>query len=153
MNYETWSRLFGRTPDDPDVAAAVATAGIVKTLSIGSDELSVAADIAGQGMTILFTDESILRPQGGSVGLPILSSVGMLLQHPSVPHLYKGPLPFGLSANTTQDAMRQRFGAPIEVGESRPWEIFSIDGLELCPTYSRDLQSIARLALSLPGSR
>lgn len=153
MNYETWSRLFGRTPNDPDVAAAVTAAGITKTLSIGSDELSVAADIPGQGLTILFTDESILRPEGGLAGLPILSSVMMLLRHPSAPHLYKGPLPFGLSANTTQGAMRQRFGTPIEVGEGRPWEIFSIEGFELSPTYSRDLQSITRLTLRLPGSR
>lgn len=153
MNYETWSRLFGRTPNDPDVAAAVAAAGIVKTLSIGSDELSVAADIPGQGLTISFTDESILRPQGGLADLPILSSVMMLLRHPSAPHLYKGPLPFGLPANTTRDAMRQRFGAPIEVGESRPWEIFLVEGLELAPTYSRDFQSIERLTLRLPGSR
>ncbi|MFO1224545.1 MAG: hypothetical protein U1E90_15745 [Burkholderiaceae bacterium] len=152
MNYEQWQQLFGRAADDTGVAAAISQAGISKVLTIGADELSVAADIPGQGLTIVFTDESILRPGVGLVGRPVLTSVTMILKHPSSP-LYRGPLPHGLTPDTTRDAMRQRFGAPIEIGEGRPWEVFRVEGLDLAPTYSRDLQSIARLTLRVPGGR
>ena len=153
MNYEQWLKLFGRAANDPDVAATVALAGISKNLAIATDELSVAADVPGQGLTIVFTDESILRPDTGLVGRPVLTSVTMLLKHPSAPQLYRGPLPHGLTSDTTQAAMRQRFGAPIESGDGRPWDVFRVDGLDLAPTYSRDLQSIARLTFRVPGVR
>ena len=52
MNYEQWLKLFGRAANDPDVAATVALAGISKNLAIATDELSVAADVPGQGLTL-----------------------------------------------------------------------------------------------------
>lgn len=153
MDYQYWSQHFNKAANDLGLAAAISQAGITKPLTIESDGLSVAADVPGQGLTIVFTDESILRPEMGTVGKAILSSVVMLLRHPSTPDLYRGRLPYGLTPETSQSAMRHRFGAPIESGDGRPWDIFQVDGLEVSPTYARDLKSIARLALRIPGGR
>jgi hypothetical protein len=149
VDYKQWVNLFGKTPDDPDVKKAVAAAGIVKPLKIGADELSVAADLPKGGMTIEFTDESIVRP-GGLAGKPILTSVMMLLQHPSIKELYNGPLPHGIVKKTSKAGMRARFGEPVESDEDRRWDTWIVDGMRVSATYSRDLESIARLSVKAP---
>jgi hypothetical protein len=150
MDYKAWVNLFGKAADDPAIAKAVAQAGVTKALTIGSDELSVAADLPGSGLTIEFTDESIVRPETGLIGRPVFTSVLMTLQSADDSDLYRGPLPFGIIKATSKDAMRARFGEPIESEERRRWDAWLIDGLRVMAAYSRDLQSIVRLAIELP---
>jgi hypothetical protein len=106
-------------------------------------------------MNITFTDESILAIDSegkGVVGRPILSSVGMIVQHP-VKRVYTGPLPYGIAIHTSQAAMRSRFGQPVETDDDLRWDSWLVEGLVLYASYLDDLQSIDRIAVRLPGSR
>jgi len=153
MDYKTWVDLFGKSKDDAHVRKAVVDAGITKSLKIGRDELSVSADIKGKGMTITFTDESILRPDtGGLLGRPILSSVLMILQHPDKANLYKGPLPHQLDKNDSQAVVRKKFGVPMKSNDERRWDAWIIDGARVTITYAKDLLSVNRVSLALPDS-
>lgn len=153
MDYKAWVDMFGRSTDDAQLRKAVADAGITKSLKIGRDELSVSADIKGKGMTITFTDESILRPDtGGLLGRPILSSVLMILQHPDKSNLYKGPLPNQIDKNDSQAVLRKRFGVPLKSNDERRWDAWIIDGERVTVTYAKDLLSINRVSLAHPDS-
>jgi hypothetical protein len=153
MNYQPWVDLFGKAADDSAVRSAVAKAGITKPLRIGRDELTVGADVPDTGMHIVFTDESIMNPSSGLLGRPILSSVLMILQHPKKPKLYTGPLPYQLKKETSQEAMRARFGKPVESDDDMRWDTWLVDGLKLTVCFTSDLQSIDRLTVKLPTSR
>ena len=151
LDYIQWVRLFGRAADDKQVRDAVTNAGITKKLKIGRDELSVSADIKGEGMTITFTDETILRPEaGGVLGRPILSGVLMIMQRPSMTNLYRGPLPFELNGSDSQAKLRVRFGTPMKSSDTHRWDAWLIEGLMVTVTYTEDLQSLNRIAVSLP---
>jgi hypothetical protein len=153
MDYKPWVDMFGRSTDDAQLRKAVADAGITKSLKIGRDELSVSADVKGKGMTITFTDESILRPNtGGLLGRPILSSVLMILQHPDKSNLYKGPLPHQLDNNDSQALLRKKLGVPLKSNDERRWDAWIIDGVRVTVTYAKDLLSINRVSLAHPDS-
>jgi hypothetical protein len=153
MNYQTWVDLFGKAADDPQVRDAAAKAKITKPLKIAKGDLDVRADIKGQGTTVVFTDETILRPGPGSlIGRPILSAVMLILQHPDKKNLYKGPLPPGFSISDSQSALRARLGKPAQSNDDARTDAWVRDGLTVAATYAKDLQSLNRLSLSLPGS-
>lgn len=154
MDYKHWVDLFGKPADDPAVRDAVATAKITKPLKMAADELSVRADIKGEGTTVVFTDETILRPGPGSLlGRPILSAVSLILQHPDKKNLYKGPLPADLKIADSQAALRAKFGPPTQSNDVMRADAWLRDGLTLGAAYAKDLQSLNRVSLSLPGSR
>jgi hypothetical protein len=154
MDYKLWVELFGKSADDVQVREALKLAGITKVLKIGRDELSVAAEIPGEGSTILFTDETILyRNANGVLGRPILSAILLVMQHTRKYNLYKGPLPYQLTIDSSQSALRSRLGAPVEMDDEYRRDTWSIDGLLLTIIYSKDLQSVNRVSLSLPDSQ
>jgi hypothetical protein len=151
MDYIQWVNLFGKSADDAQVRNAVSKAGITKPLKIGGDELSVRADIKGQGTTIIFTDETILHPDAaGVVGRPILSSVLMILQGPNKANLYKGLLPFELKKDDSRESVRARLGPPVQSNDEYRTDMWLVDGSKLAATYAQDLQSLTRISVSLP---
>ncbi len=152
MSYQDWVKLFGKPADDAAVKDAVKRAGVTKKIKIGNDELSVSADLPGTTLTIEFTDESVLDKSGkGIAGRPILSSVLITVQDPTEGVNYDGPLPHGLVKNTSRDSLRARFGTPAKSSEPpQRWDTWLVDGLTLFVGFTRDLQSINRVALSLP---
>lgn len=154
MNYKHWVDLFGKSADDSGVRDAAAKSKISKPLKIAPDELSVRADIKGEGTTVIFTDETILRPGPGSLlGRPILSAILLILQHPDKKNLYKGPLPADLNIGDSQEALRARFGPPTQSNEEMRTDAWLRDGVTLAATYAKDLRSLNRVSLALPGSR
>ncbi len=152
MDYKQWVDLFGKPADDPLVRTAVVKAGITKPLKIGRDELSVIADVPGKGMSIIFADDSVLHPGSGLIGRPILSTVNMAVQHPTRKDLYTGPLPFKLTKNSGQSALRDRFGAPVESEEDLRWDAWILEGLQLTVGYTKDLQGVRSVSVKIPGS-
>lgn len=153
MDYRQWLDLFGKSADEKQVREALAKAGITSRIKIDSDELSASEDIKGQGITIIFTDESILAPDTGVVGRPILSGVLMILQdRRSKANLYKGPLPYGLRYDESRMLLRARLGQPTQINDEYRTDAWFIDGLEVAVTYSADLNSLTQVSVTLPGS-
>ena len=115
MDYTQWMKMFRKSADDAQVRSAVVTAGITKPLKIRRDELSVRADIKGQGMTIIFSDESVLPPSaGGTAGSTHPVWVSMILQSRQKDNIYKGPLPYDLKVEETQAAVPPGLGIPAK---------------------------------------
>ncbi len=154
MDYKQWVNLFGQPADDAAVRDALAKAGISGRIKIGKEELSTREDIAGEGTTIVFTSETILRPDdpGAVVGRPIVSAVMMILDQPNKKNLYQGPLPYQLKKDDSQAALRARFGTPAQSNEKYRTDAWDIDGMTLAASYSKDLQSLTQVSLSLPNS-
>ena len=154
MDFKQWADLLGRPADDAAVCRALAEAGISERIKIGKKELSTREDLEGRGMTIVFTSETILRPDdpGAVVGRPIVSAVMVVLDQPSKKNLYEGPLPYGLEKADSLAALRGRLGTPGQTNERYRTDAWEIDGMTLAASYSKDLQSLTQLSLSLPGS-
>jgi hypothetical protein len=155
MDYKTWVKLFGKSADDPAVRQALAKAGITSRIKMARDELSAREDIDGEGTTIIFTDDTILRPDdaGAVVGRPIVSSVLMILDARNKKDLYKGPLPHKLKQNESRDGLRKRFGTPSQINDTFRADAWEIDGLTVGVGYSKDLMSLTEVSLSLPNSQ
>lgn len=154
MDYKQWVDRFGKSADDKQVRDALARAGITDRIKIDRDELSASKDIKGEGTTIIFTSETILRPNaGGVVGRPILSGVLMIVHdRKNKTNLYKGPLPYGLKKDESQAVLRARLGKPVQSNKEYRTDAWLIDGLEMAATYSDDLQSLTQVSVTLPGS-
>ncbi len=152
MNIEQWIDLFGKPADDQQIRDAVVEAGITKTLKIARNELGVRADIAGQGMTIVFSDETLLMPEAGLARRPILSSVMVVLDSDDKSNLYKSTLPKGLKKSDSQSIVRKKLGEPVESNEDNQTDAWLIDGLILAVSFTEDLKSIIQISVSLPNS-
>lgn len=154
MDYAQWIKLFDKPADDIQVRSLLAKSGITDAIKINREELSVAEDIEGQGMTIIFTSETILHPAaGGIVGRPILSGLIMELQTKKrKSNFYMGSLPCELKKDLSQTTVRDRLGAPLQINEEYRTDAWIIDGLELAVTYAEDLQSLTQVSVSLPES-
>lgn len=148
VNYKYWFDMFGRSADDPAVRSALAKAGVTKAIEIARDELGVSADIPGTGLTIGFRDESILRPNLGIEGRPILYSILMLLKHPKKP-TYAGDLPERIGRDSSRDQLRSIFGSPTESDEDMGWDAWATSGVRTTVTYASDFGSVSRVAVRL----
>jgi hypothetical protein len=155
MNYKQWVDLFGKSAEDKQVRDVVAKAGVTGRIKIDRDELSTSKDIKGEGTTIIFTSETILRPDdpSGVVGRPILSGVLLILHdRKNKTNVYKGPLPYGLKKDESQTALRARLGKPVQSNQEYRTDAWLIDGLEVAATYSDDLKSLTQVSVTIPGS-
>ena len=152
MDINEWVNLFGKSADDPLVRDAVAKAGITKPLKIGRNELGVRADIKGQGMTIVFSDETLLNPDNGVARRPILSAVMAVVEGSDKNNLYKGTLPQNLKKSDSQAAVRARLGAPTDSNDFNQTDAWLIDDLILAVSFTEDLTSIIQVSLAHPDS-
>ncbi|HEX8615272.1 MAG TPA: hypothetical protein VF800_28645 [Telluria sp.] len=154
MDFQEWVGLLGRAAQEPEVRDALARAGITGRVKIGRQELSTREDIAGEGMTIVFTDETILRPDnpGSILNRPIISAVMVVLGQPNEKNVYKGPLPYRFTKGDSQAAVRARLGPPARINEKYQADAWEIDGMTLAACYSEDLLSLEQVSLSLPNS-
>lgn len=149
MDYKQWMDLLGQPADDPAVADALAKAGVAKPSKLGGDEISITAEVPKSGINLLFHDESVLRPDTGIVGRPVLSGVLILVQHPTKPNLYTGPLPYELVKDTSRDAVRAKFGPPAEIEDDLRWDQWFMDDKGVQVAYAKGLQSIRGVSLKL----
>jgi len=150
MDYKQWVDLFGCNTDEIKLQNAISNAGIADIPQIERDETDVAEDIAGEGITLVFTDETLLNRQALVEAPPVLSEVRLILQHPKSKDLYKGPLPFDLKLENSQESLRKRLGKPIESNDKFRWDRWEIDRLVLTVVYSKDLSSLSRVVVGLP---
>lgn len=150
MDYKQWVDLFGYTTDDKNLQEAIAKAGIKTIPQIERDETDVREDIVGEGITLVFIDATLLDKQALVEGPAVLAEVIMILQHPIMKDVYKGPLPFNLQHGNSQASLRKCFGKPIEYNEDFRWDRWKIDDLILTVNYSKDLGSLNRLCVGLP---
>jgi hypothetical protein len=149
MDYSEWVKMFGMGADEVPVRDALAKAGLKGRIKIDRDDDSTSEDLPKSGITLEFTDESTLRKKG-LIGRPILSSVLMVLKaHKNAPDVYTGALPFGLT-ETSQAALRKRFGKPKETSDDYKWDMWIVEKLAVTAKYAPDLSSTLRLTLSLP---
>jgi len=155
VNYKQWVDLFGTSADDAAVRAVLTSSGINSPIKIGKDELSTREDIAGEGTTIVFTDETILKPNDSRslLGRPIISAVLMILDQPNKNDLYQGPLPYHLNKNESQAALRARLGTPSKINDKYRTDAWEVDGMILATSYAKDLKSLTKVSLKLPNSR
>lgn len=155
MDLMQWVELFGRDADDGEVRKALADAGIAERITIKRQALSEREDLPGQGTTVVFTSETMLRPDDPAavVGRPILSAVLVILDQANKDDLYQGPLPYHLGRSDGQGALRTRLGPPAKINQESAIDTWQIDGKKLAAIYSRDLQSLRKLTMALPGSQ
>ena len=154
MDYQRWVNLFGKPVDDVAVHEALTKSGIKGPIKIGKDDLSTRVDIADEGTTVVFTSETILRPDDptAAVGRPIVSAVMVILDQSNKKNLYTGPLPYNLIKDNSQEALRARLGAPAQSNDKYRTDAWELDGMIVAASYSKDLQAITQVSLSLPNS-
>lgn len=150
MGCKQWVDLFGRSTDDAELREALASAGIAKVPRIERDETDAAEDITGQGTTLVFTDETLLKRESTVEGSAVFSEVRLILQHPKGKDLYNGPLPFDLQLESSKDALRNRLGTPIEHNDKYRWDRWRMGELVLTVVYAKDLLSLNRVVVGLP---
>ena len=148
LTFQDWVHVFGKPADDPAVQQALASVGVIKPIKLGRKELSTREDIEGQGTTIVFTSESILNPSDSTAvaGRPIVSCVMVMLER------YDGSLPYQIARDDSQQTLRARLGTPAQINERFRADGWEIDGMILGVGYSKDLQSLTQVSLSLPNS-
>jgi hypothetical protein len=152
MDIQQWVDLFGRPADDPQVRDAVAQAGVKKPLKIKRDELGVRADIPKIGMTIVFTDDSVLNGKSGTPGRPILSAVMAEVDNRSKKDLYPGALPHGLDKAMSREKVLARLGPPAQSNDAVQTDAWRIDGLDYAVSFAEDLGSIIQVSIAHPKS-
>lgn len=155
MDFLEWVSMFGRSADEADVKDALAQEGIADRIKIERQALSARKDIPGKGTTVVFTSETILRPDDPAAvaSRPIMSAVMVILDQPNKKDLYTGPLPFQLSKTDSLDTLRARLGPPVRINEDNRTDAWLIDGLKLAASYAKDLQSLTQVSLAMPNSR
>ena len=154
MDLEAWKKLFGKTQDDPAVKAALSAAGIKKVPKVDEDDTDVRFDLKGQGLWILMTDESFLKSlddQDIGEGPLILSGVTAYLDKSVSRDLYKGTLPYKVTANMNRDAVRKILGRPTSGSDESLSDVWSKSGIEIVANYSKDLK-LTTFGLMLPGA-
>lgn len=152
MDYTQWKDLLGLKADDPKIKAAVAKAGVTLPLKVAKDETDVRADLKDKGTTLVFTDEAFLRglkDRRLGEGPPIFAEIVLILQHPKAA-TYQGALPFELKKESSQTALRSRFGQPLASDEPNRWDRWRVGELLLTALYAKDLQSLNRIVVGLP---
>jgi len=142
MSMSTWIDLLGKSQDDPHVQAALAAAGVKKVPKPSGG--SAIFELKGHHLWLVMTKAfHSKRPM-------TLTSVEAVLSHRKKPGGYLGPLPLGLAANMSQDAIRRVLGTPLTIVDDVPADIWLRDGIEVNVTYTQDL-ILQTLALTLPA--
>lgn len=152
MDIKHWVALFGKPVDDPKVRQALVKARLKIPSKLRRDELDARDDIEGEGTTVVFTDESVIDPNGKE-GRPILSAVSVFVQNSDATEIYKGPLPYDLKTSDTQAALRKRFGKPVMSNATNRTDAWMIDGLMLAVSFAEDLKSIKKVGIRHPESQ
>lgn len=145
MDYKQWVDLFGRTTEDEEVQRALAEAGVDKPPVIPRDELDVRVEL--DGIMLIFTDEALfpgLEDVGEGVG--VLTGVVLFLEDGS----YAGPLPFDLNLDDSRQALRARFGIPIEEDEEFRWDEWQVGEWLLHVDYASDFAALETVIIELP---
>jgi hypothetical protein len=156
MDLETWIRLFGKTQDAPVVKAALAAAGVKRVPRLEEDDTLVQIELKGHGLEVMLTDEAALKGLADQdIGEGPLVLSGVVAKCSKAHHgrdLYVGTLPYGVSADMSQDAVRKLLGRPDSNDDDIPVDIWQRDRLELVINYTSGGKSIATFALMLPGA-
>ncbi|MBL0726379.1 hypothetical protein [Piscinibacter sp. HJYY11] len=153
MDFEAWTKLFGKSQDDPDLKAALAAAGVKKIPKLDEDETFVQIELKGHGLELILTDEAILKElddqdlgEGPLIASGLLAKLGKTHGR----DLYKGPLPSGLTAALSQADVRKLLGQPDD--HDIDVDIWKKDGLELSVDYTKGGASIAGVTALLPNA-
>jgi hypothetical protein len=156
-DFLSWPPFFGRSADDPALAAALAAAGVTKKPKLQRDRAFVQFDLKGQGLALRFTDEAYLREledQDIGEGPLVFSGVLAYLNASVSDHLYRKPLPSGLEADMPRAEVRAKLGAPDRsTDEEDPpiLDAWTRNGLEVIATYS-GAETLRMLGLQLVGA-
>ena len=154
MDFETWMKFFGTSQDDPQLKAAVSAAGVKKIPKLDDEETSVQFELKGHGLELVMTDESTLmklKDQDVGEGPLIMSGVVAKLGKSHGRDVYMGKLPFGVTGDMSQAAVRKLLGMPTSTGERHPVDIWTRKEHEIVARYPKDCQSITSLSVTLPG--
>jgi len=152
MDFESWTRLFGKSQDDPAVKAALRDAGVKKVPKLDEDETRVQIELKGHGLEVKLTDEAFLKQledQDLGEGPLILSSV--LARCRGRDH-YVGKLPYGLSCEMSRRDVQKLLGPPNSTDDDVPVDIWKLETFELVINYTSEGKSIANLSLMLTGA-
>jgi len=153
MNYQDWTPLFGLPANDPKVVSALAARGFTGPVTLEPDESSTSVDLKQEGLSVGFNSEFSLN--GGVADLPILSTIVMMTILGKTAKnwtAYTGPLPHGLTVDTSKDEALALLGEPENLDEDYESALWLIDGQELGVTFTEDWKRIKQLGLSLPGA-
>lgn len=157
MDCQVWLDLFGCNTSDEKLRSALEKKGIqANELEVEKDDISVIEDLAGEGITLVFTDEAFLYKRDDMAigeGAPVLSELSLWLQESEDGALYTGPLPLDLQPTDSRAALRRRFGNPSSSDDNPPWDQWPVDGLILTAEYTEDEQSLATVSLELSIER
>jgi len=152
----TWTKLLGKSQDDPALKAALAAAGVKKLPKLGKDAFRVFADLKGHGMTIEMTDEAVLKKlvdQDRGEGPLILTGVDAYIERKKSRDVYKGKLPYNLSADMTREDVRKILGTPKSSDDEIViYDIWSRDSLKVTVGYTKELK-VGHVYVEVPKPR
>ena len=153
MDIDTWRKLLGKSQDDKSVKAALAAAGVKKSPKLDKDDVSVIVDLKGHGMWLKMIDEAFLKKlddQDIGEGPLILTGVGAYLKRRKNRDLYKGTLPYKLSAGMIRADVRRTLGPPTSSDDEFLFDTWLRDALEVIAGYTEDLE-LAHVNLQVPS--
>jgi hypothetical protein len=153
MDFETLTKLLGKSQDDPDVKIALAAAGVKKMPKLDEDETFVQIELKGHGLELILTDEAALKQlddQDLGEGPLIVSGVLAKLGKSQGRDLYKGALPSGITAVMSQAEMRKLLGKPDE--SDIDVDIWKKGGVEISVDYTKGGTSLSALSVMLPNA-
>lgn len=150
MSWQDWFEHFGRTTADPRLLRALEAAGFPPVPPVPRDENDTRVEKGG--VMLEFLDVNLcagrLAGQAGGPGeghgvLRALTFVANERQRETWP----GALPFDLSAEQSQQALRTRLGPPAEVNDTLDWDRWRIDGRDVTVKYRPDRASLRRVTV------
>ena len=100
MDFMAWTKLLGRTQEDPDLKAALAAAGVKKIPKLDEGDTFVQVELKGHGLELILTDEASLKElddQDLGEGPLIVTGVLAKLAKSHGRDLYSGALPSGIT--------------------------------------------------------
>ncbi len=152
MQIEMWKKLFGKNQDDPAVKTALRAASVKKIPKLGANRTDVRFDLKGHGLMLIMTDEAYLKElnnQGIGKGPLILSGVSAYLDKSASSALYKGKLPYTISAGMTKVEVRKALGSPSQSHDENRWDVWLRDDLKIFARYTKEWK-LRSFGLMLP---
>lgn len=153
MDFQTWTKFFGKSQDDADLKTALTAVGVKEIPKLDDDETFVQIELKGQGLELILTDESILKEiedQDLGEGPLIVSGVLAKLGKSQGRDLYTGPLPSGITAAMSQPEMRKLLGKPNE--SDIDVDIWKKGDVEISVDYTKGGTALSALSVMLPNA-
>lgn len=145
--------LLGKTSKDKETVSLFNELSISSEPKLGDGDTDVNVEAKDHGLYLVFTDQAFFLKETDKTignGPLLLTNVSVYFDPPDDYEVFKGVLPFGLSAKDSQENVRQKLGKADFQDADLDLDRWTINGHWVYVKYSSDLQSLADMSIQLP---